>query len=541
MFANKSYQKLAILLILIFTLALGSFTAYGESMFKDMKESHWAYEHVEKVVNLGLMDGYDDGTFRPNDLVSTGDVLMYITRLLNVSKAEIKAARERYNPLLSKFQLSEGRKDGLALALSKGIVTEIFVENNLFTKDGMRNATKTELCIYIVKAMGMEEDAKKEIPIFLYRDSDKIPERARPYIKFLIKKGILDEKGDGEGNFNPDQPIIRSVLAKILDLSYGQMDMEPEVILQEPVEELEEEPVDVREDYNQLVGIVIGKVGDFIFIDNGLKVDSFKFVEDAEIIIDSSSGTVEDLQSGMNIKAKVSGNNIIDYLEVNNDKDTLLGTIKKMSLGDKPFLTIEVQNKEILNSFHISKETKLSIDGKKAYLYNLKEGNFVKIEAIDNLAISIAAESKDGKVEGVIKDKNFDKESILTVEREDQSLYEYKIEDSTSIIRNSKKATNEDLRRGDKIILTLAQGKVKSIEAESTLGEDQGYIKAILISDEPKLTILNDSSENNSYYISKTVAIKIDKEFKNVYDLRLNHYVNLKLESDEIVNIDIEK
>ncbi|MCF6463460.1 S-layer homology domain-containing protein [Clostridium sp. Cult1] len=543
MLLNRKCQKIAILLIILL-LGLNSVGVYGESMFTDIDHRHWAYEYVKKVVDLGLMDGYDDATFRPNEEVNTADALIYVTRLFNLSTEEVQSMRQKYDNLLNKFELSEERKDGLAIALSKGLVTEIFVENNLFVKGKIRTATKVELSIYIAKALGIKE-TNEEVFVFLYNDTDSIPERARPYIKYLIDNGILEAKGDSEGKFNPDQPVIRSVLAKMLYLSYDKLDISPVVVPGETIKEPErpdETPIEkpIKEDQEQLTGIITGIIDRFIFIDNGQRVDSYTLDKDALITIDDQATTIEELELGMNIKARIGKDNIIKSLTVDKNNDIISGTIDKIIIGNSSSLIVNIADGDT-RTFHIPKDTKVWINGEESHLFSLKEGDWVKIEVFDNLVLSIASESRDGKVVGIIKDRDFDEEYTIQVERKDSTVYEYQLRENLLVYRNSNGVTIKELRKGDEVALSLTDGEVAQIEAKSIPGEDKGVIKEILISKESKLTILNDQEELIDYYISPKAQIRIDKEIKSLYDLRLDYYAKLKLESDEIVNIEIEK
>ncbi len=98
------------------------------------------------------------------------------------------------------------------------------MNNNLFDKGKIKDATKLEVCVYIVKAMDKEEEAKGRPSIFAFEDANTIPVDARPYVKFLMEKKIIDEKGgDGQNKFNPNQPVTRAVLAKMLSLTYDEI------------------------------------------------------------------------------------------------------------------------------------------------------------------------------------------------------------------------------------------------------------------------------------------------------------------------------
>lgn len=526
---SQDYRRIAILLIIL--MASNVSLVYGDSMFTDMVESHWAYEYVKELVHIGLMDSYEDGTFRPNEVVNIADALVYITRLLNLSEEEIHKIRLEHEYILNRFDLSQDREDAIAIALDKGLVTEAFVNNNLFSKGDLRPVTKVDVSKYIAIVLGMGEP-EEGIYAFLYKDTAQIPERVRPYIKFLIDKGILDSKGDGEGNFNPNQPVTRAVLAKMLYLAYSQV-AEKLVLIPEEMEATESALVD---EYD-LTGIITARVDKFLIIDDGQRLDSYQLDKDAKIIIDDIERGEGSIQVGLNIKAVVHDGNIIKKLVVDNDLDIFSGVIHNISLQNSS-LSILVDSMEgAIKTFNISEDAHISLNGKKAYLFNLKEGDWVKLEAFDDIALKITGEGKDGKVEGRVVDMDLDGR-ILLVEREDESTYEYSITNNTTIYRNSNSASLEELRRKDVIVLTISKGELEVIEAKSVPGIDEGYIKEILISASPKLTI-SDQGEEREYFISPKALIKKDEKIANLYHLRLDDYVRLNLESDEIMAIEV--
>jgi len=49
--------------------------------FKDVGKDHWAKDYIEVAAKVGMVSGYEDGTFRPDNLVTHSEAL---TILLNV-------------------------------------------------------------------------------------------------------------------------------------------------------------------------------------------------------------------------------------------------------------------------------------------------------------------------------------------------------------------------------------------------------------------------------------------------------------------------
>lgn len=51
-------------------LVLTTITAFAEAAFPDLPEDHWAYSAVEKMRNDGRVNGFPDGEFKPDLLVT---------------------------------------------------------------------------------------------------------------------------------------------------------------------------------------------------------------------------------------------------------------------------------------------------------------------------------------------------------------------------------------------------------------------------------------------------------------------------------------
>ncbi|MTI69041.1 MAG: S-layer homology domain-containing protein [Firmicutes bacterium] len=53
-----------------------------DTAFSDVSKSNWSAPYINIAVNEGLIKGYTDGTFKPNRKVSYGEVLTILVRLL---------------------------------------------------------------------------------------------------------------------------------------------------------------------------------------------------------------------------------------------------------------------------------------------------------------------------------------------------------------------------------------------------------------------------------------------------------------------------
>lgn len=53
-----------------------------EMRFTDVGESHWAYEAIKKLAELGIVDGDGDGCFRPDEPISRAEAAKVVVRLI---------------------------------------------------------------------------------------------------------------------------------------------------------------------------------------------------------------------------------------------------------------------------------------------------------------------------------------------------------------------------------------------------------------------------------------------------------------------------
>lgn len=51
--------------------------------FKDVPETHWAYEAIEELAEKGIINGYEDGTFKPDEAVTRAELATMLNRYIN--------------------------------------------------------------------------------------------------------------------------------------------------------------------------------------------------------------------------------------------------------------------------------------------------------------------------------------------------------------------------------------------------------------------------------------------------------------------------
>ncbi|MCI8525283.1 MAG: S-layer homology domain-containing protein [Oscillospiraceae bacterium] len=91
--------------------------AGGYSLFKDVKQDHWAVEYIKVSVEQGWFMGYMDGTFRPNQTITLEEAATVSLRLLGYTAADLAgsypaAQLSKFNALglHTGFSAAQGQK-----------------------------------------------------------------------------------------------------------------------------------------------------------------------------------------------------------------------------------------------------------------------------------------------------------------------------------------------------------------------------------------------------------------------------------------------
>jgi len=114
----------------------------SDRVFADTK-SHWAKDFIATAAANGIVLGYDENTFGPDDLITREQMAVMITRALKISFQDSNIA------FADKANISAWAKDSVTAAVEKGII-EGYPDN---TFKPLGKATRAEAVTVIVKAL----------------------------------------------------------------------------------------------------------------------------------------------------------------------------------------------------------------------------------------------------------------------------------------------------------------------------------------------------------------------------------------------------
>lgn len=192
-----------------FLLALFSFvmilnltisTSYAIN-FSDLEVSHWAYKDIMLLANQGIINGYEDGTYMPEQAVTRGEFL----KLIMVALYEGNEYFEVNNFKMVHWAMPYAIEAAESGYLMDG--TSIADLNNYISRKEMVNIL-AKICI-------QNKIQKNEYGgIIQFSDIDSLDESTKLYINFVTENGLIN--GYTDGTFKADRTMTRAEVATVM-------------------------------------------------------------------------------------------------------------------------------------------------------------------------------------------------------------------------------------------------------------------------------------------------------------------------------------
>lgn len=163
--------------------------------------THWAKDAINEAVAKSIVNGYTDGTFKPNNNVSRAEFTKLIATALELPAATKELAFKDVD------SIQAWALPYVTQAVNAGIITgytdETFRANN--------NITRAEMAVMVVKALDIELVSADELT---FADSDSIPAFAKQYVATAVKHGLIT--GLGNNKFGAKDSATRAEAVTII-------------------------------------------------------------------------------------------------------------------------------------------------------------------------------------------------------------------------------------------------------------------------------------------------------------------------------------
>lgn len=112
------------------------FTKETNITYKDLKESHWAYNEFKKAVTAGYISGFEDGTLRPNNNVTRQELAVVTSRLLDLEDLTTSDRLHRFHDVSKIPAWSKGAIGAVVERVYMVIDGVMFAPNTPVTRGG---------------------------------------------------------------------------------------------------------------------------------------------------------------------------------------------------------------------------------------------------------------------------------------------------------------------------------------------------------------------------------------------------------------------
>lgn len=191
------------ILFLIAGVMLLSVSSVFAKDFLDVSKTHWGYEAISKTTELGITNGYPDGSFLPEGKVTRAEFSKMLVEGLNLtgkSKLEFEDVSEEfwgYEHIQIASKYLEGEVSG----------EEIYYNPNA-------PAIREDIAVAIVKAMKLQNKSYPETKIDKFLDSGDISDEAKKYVVIVAESDLM--VGNADGTFNPQGTLTRAEASQLI-------------------------------------------------------------------------------------------------------------------------------------------------------------------------------------------------------------------------------------------------------------------------------------------------------------------------------------
>ncbi|MEG2199054.1 MAG: S-layer homology domain-containing protein, partial [Anaerovorax sp.] len=178
--------------------------SYGTGGFTDI-QGHWAESIIKEAASLGIVTGYEDGTFKPDAYINRQEFYKLLTGIMTVKPDTTNTelgfpdvvAGEWYIPTL---------KIAVAAGLASGYEDGSFGINRLMSRQ-----ESAKVAASVIQSKDIPVGA---VGVVVATDKDLIGDWAYPWVDIMFKKKYM--KGDEFGKFQPTNALKRAEATTIL-------------------------------------------------------------------------------------------------------------------------------------------------------------------------------------------------------------------------------------------------------------------------------------------------------------------------------------
>jgi hypothetical protein len=169
--------------------------------FSDVSSDYWAKGFIQELANRGILSGFPDGSFRPNDPVTRAQFAAMVRQAFR--KSPIRPAVSFTDVPESYWAIGAVRE-----AYTTGFMSG-YPEGN-FLPD--QNISRAQVLVALANGLGYSTNTSTNSTLQVYNDANSIQDWARPSIAAATEKQIVVNYPNVQ-TLNPNRPATRAEVA----------------------------------------------------------------------------------------------------------------------------------------------------------------------------------------------------------------------------------------------------------------------------------------------------------------------------------------
>lgn len=200
-------KMLGIIMVMVLLFSNISFAEESEE-FVDLSGSHWAYKAVMTMTENGILNGYDDGTFRPDEPITRGEFATIMVLSLGLEP--------NFDAESTFVDLGNDHWVLPYVDVAKNYLTGYHSSAGVKFKPN-EAALREDMAVALVRAKGFDISDANVSYLEAYADDDSISDYLKKYVGTAVKNKIMiGSVSDGNKYFNPLGELTRAEAAVLL-------------------------------------------------------------------------------------------------------------------------------------------------------------------------------------------------------------------------------------------------------------------------------------------------------------------------------------
>lgn len=172
--------------------------------FTDVPPGHWAKSYIDALSSRGLMLGYENGEFQPDEPITRAQIAGVVAKTFDLT---VDQETLKFSDVQPDYWARESIGKVVQGGFMKGFPDDTFQPNTL--------VTRTQALTTLVTGLGVEPPSNIQAALDLYTDAGEVPEWATDKIaaatagRFVVNYPQVSE-------LNPDQATTRAELAAMI-------------------------------------------------------------------------------------------------------------------------------------------------------------------------------------------------------------------------------------------------------------------------------------------------------------------------------------